>query len=116
MKHPLWNQSRRPPWSIAKARAWAAATLAPDPSKQHDEPESLTAELDGMAGLKRHPLMLAKLKLMLVRAEKLAVEKAILTGEYMKRSEVEQGRVRRAYAAKAVLERIPREMAYELRR
>ncbi len=34
----------------------------------------------------------------------------------MKRSEVEQGRVRRAYAAKAVLERIPREMAYELRR
>jgi hypothetical protein len=67
-----------------------------------------------MAGLKRHPLMLAKLKLMLVRAEKIAIEKAILTGDYMKRSEIEEGRVRRAYAAKAALERIPREMAYEL--
>ena len=114
IRHPAWDQSRTPPWEIEKARAWAARTLRPDRSKVWESPEPLTVEPGNLEALKKNPISLARLKLMIVRAEKLALEKAILSGDYLPKAEVQAGRVRRVHAAKAVLLAIPRILSREL--
>ncbi len=114
IKHPAWDQSRTPPWDIEKARTWATRTLRPDRSKVWEGPEPVTVESGDLEALKKNPISLARLKLMIVRAEKLALEKAILSGDYLLKAEVQAGRVRRVHAAKGVLLGIPRILSREL--
>ena len=82
-------------------------TLRPDRSKVWDGPEPVTVEPGNLEALKKNPISLARLKFMIVRAEKLALEKAILSVDYLPKAEVQAGRVRRVHAAKGVLLGIP---------
>lgn len=108
IKHPAWDQPRTPPWDIEKARAWAARTLRPDRSKVWEGPEPVTVEPGNLEALKKNPISLARLKLMIVRAEKLAIEKAILAGDYVPKADVQtQWRLAAIRVRTAMLE-IPR--------
>ncbi len=114
IRHPAWDQSRTPPWDIEKARAWAARTLRPDRSKVWEGPEPVTVEPGDLEALKKNPISLARLKLMIVRAEKLALEKAILSGDYLPKAEVQAGQMRRVHYAKNILLGIPRILSPQL--
>ncbi len=116
VERPDWNQSRRPPWDIAKARTWAAATLGPNPADTWKRPEIAepASEADGIEGLRKHPLQAARLKLMMTRAAKLELERAILAGEVVPRQQVEEGFVRRVLAVRSAFEALPRQLAGRL--
>ncbi|MGE0481268.1 MAG: hypothetical protein AB7Q17_12425 [Phycisphaerae bacterium] len=68
----------------------------------------------GLDALRRQPLTAAKLKLTVVRAAKLELERDILAGEYVRKSDVEQALVRRVHAVRAAFESLPRQLAAEL--
>ncbi len=131
IERPDWNQGRRPPWSIAQARAWATATLGPNPADiagmdERAETEAsavgngndprVTPPTDGSAldALRKSPLSAAKLKLTVVRAQFLELQKAILAGDYVRRAEVEEALVRRVHAVRGALEALPRQLAGRL--
>src|SRR4029434_274207 len=64
--------------------------------------------------LRKNPLNAAKLKLTVVRAQLLELQKAILSGDYIPRADVERAMVRRVFAVKAAFQAIPRHLAREL--
>jgi hypothetical protein len=113
-----WPFPKKPPWNIAEVRAWAAMTLGPNPADGSDEADATVsgngAAGNGLDALRRQPLQASKLKLNLIRAAKLELEKDILAGEYLRRRDVETALVRRAYTVKAALQGIPRTLAHEL--
>jgi phage terminase Nu1 subunit (DNA packaging protein) len=111
VKRPDWNQGPRPPWDVERAIEWSKH-LAPNPADA--EPDSVAAgasAADALEHLRRNPLSAAKLKLAVVRAQKLEIEKAILVGDLVSRRDVEIALVRRAYAVRAAFEALPRQLA-----
>lgn len=115
VNHPEWDQPRKPPWNIAKAKAWAARTLSPDPAQMWRTEQAGGGVADGgLEALKRNPLNAARLKLALVRAEKLELERKILAGDYVAWSEIETALVRRAHAVRAAFQAIPMQVAGQL--
>lgn len=111
VQRPDWNQARTPPWDIEKARTWSRR-LGPNPADMDRELDAASAPPgDAMEHLRRNPLSAAKLKLTVVRAQKLEIEKAILTGEFIPRRDVEDALVRRVHAARAAFEALPRQLA-----
>ena len=121
VEHPAWNQARKPPWNIDRATAWARDNLNPNPAAAWDESDlpterstSAAAPIDGVEALRRNPLQAARLKLAVVRAQKIELERQILSAEFVPRADVEAALVRRVHAAKAGFQALPREMAAEL--
>lgn len=111
VQRPDWNQGPRPPWDIEKARAWSKR-LGPNPADADRDADSTGVPPgDAMEHLRRNPLSAAKLKLTVVRAQKLEIEKAILTGEFIPRRDVEDALVRRVHAARAAFEALPRQLS-----
>ncbi|MFO0836929.1 MAG: hypothetical protein U1D55_00260 [Phycisphaerae bacterium] len=70
----------------------------------------------GIEALRRNPLAAAKLKLTVVRAQKLELERAILAGEFVPRRDVEQLFASCAYRVRSALEALPRQLAERLAR
>lgn len=126
VQHPAWDQPAHPPWNIEQAIAWAARTLAPNPAdawrrRVSDVGPGVTgaavygaAPDSALEALRRQPLTAAKLKLTVVRAAKLELERDILAGEFVRKSEVEQALARRVYAVRAAFEALPRQIASQL--
>lgn len=114
IKHPAWDQSRTPPWDVEKARAWAARTLRPDRSKVWEGPEPVTVEPGTLEALKKNPISLARLKLMIVRAEKLAIEKAILAGDYVPKADIQSQWNLAVVKVRTALLSLPRGLSREL--
>src|SRR5215470_4265046 len=113
INHPEWDQPRKPPWDVAKAAAWAKRVLSPDPAQTWRVEQTATGET-GLDALRKHPLNAAKLKLTVVRAQLLELQKAILSGDYIPRKDIETALVRRAYTVRAAMQAIPRQLASQL--
>ncbi|MFN0135532.1 MAG: hypothetical protein ACKVS9_05370 [Phycisphaerae bacterium] len=114
LQHPLWNQGRTPPWDIEKARMWAAATLQKNPADTYrdvDPADDVDVPPDPMESLRRNPLSAAKLRLTMVRANKLELERGILAGEFLPKRDVEDALVRRVHAVRSALQALPRQLA-----
>ncbi len=111
-----WNQPRQPPWDVERAKAWAAVTLGANPADVWKQPAAGAAGGNGdtFETLRKQPLTAARLKLALVRADMLTLQKAILAGEYVLRTEVEEALIRRVHAVRAGLEALPRQLAGQL--
>ncbi|MFO0839080.1 MAG: hypothetical protein U1D55_11220 [Phycisphaerae bacterium] len=122
MRDPRWDQPRTPPWSIERARAWAARTLAANPAEQSrprvaaDHGGGALADAGSLDALRRNPLAAAKLKLAVVRAQKLELERGILAGEFVPRRDIEQLFASCAYRVRSALEALPRQLADRLAR
>ncbi|MFO0836988.1 MAG: hypothetical protein U1D55_00555 [Phycisphaerae bacterium] len=72
------------------------------------------ADAGSLDALRRNPLAAAKLKLTVVRAQKLELERAILAGEFVPRRDVEQLFASCAYRVRAAMEALPRHLAGRL--
>src|SRR5262245_31841891 len=110
---PDWPFARRAPWpaaDVARIRAWARATLAPNPANL----DATNGDGGGLEALRRNPLSAAKLKLTLTRAEKLDLERRILAADLVPRRDVETALVRRVHAVRAAFQTLPRTMAGQL--
>ncbi|MFN0137985.1 MAG: hypothetical protein ACKVS9_17925 [Phycisphaerae bacterium] len=117
LHHPLWDQAASPPWDVERARAWAARTLQGNPADTYRDLEPATdgeAPPDPMESLRRNPLSAAKLRLTMVRANKLELERGILAGEYLLKRDVEDALIRRVHAVRSALQALPRQLAGSL--
>ncbi len=116
VQHEAWDQGREPPWDVDKAIAWGRRTLGPNPADTWKQPEIAepASEADGIEGLRKRPLQAARLKLTVVRAQKIELERAILAGEVVPRQQVEEGFVRRVLAVRSAFESLPRQLAGRL--
>ena len=59
VRHPEWDQPAQPPWNVAKAAAWAARTLAPNPADAWRDPgpsNAVNGDGGGLDALRRNPL------------------------------------------------------------
>jgi phage terminase Nu1 subunit (DNA packaging protein) len=108
-----WPFRRTPPWSAedaARIRTWARASLSPNPATLDAE----NGPGDGLDALRRNPLNAAKLRLALIRAEMLSLQKAILAAEVVPRRDIEEALVRRVHAVRSALQSLPRQLASQL--
>ncbi|MFN0137996.1 MAG: hypothetical protein ACKVS9_17980 [Phycisphaerae bacterium] len=114
LEHPLWDQGSSPPWDVERARAWAARTLQGNPADTYrdmDPGDDADPPPDPIDALRRNPLSAAKLRLTMVRANKLELERGILAGEYLLKRDVEDALVRRVHAVRSALQALPRQLA-----
>ena len=94
-KHTDWSFGG-PPWkmaTVAKIKNWQATTLRPDYNKHPDAVEPIGPISDAMRQ--------AKLMLTLERAAAVKLDRLIKEGQYLKRADVDRGRVQRIYQLKA---------------
>ena len=101
-KHAEWDQSPEPPWDIDQANRWAAEHLMPAPPRGRP----VTKEGRKLAEVRRDQAV--------ARTKLLRLDLQERRGDLVSRSEVEEGQVRRVHAARAALERLPRELASRL--
>lgn len=105
LKHPTWDLPNKPPWDVAKVKAWRAANLEDDRNPEGrvvagpGRPKKAVAD-------SKHPITRDKERLASIRADLLEIERDKKRGDMIGRAEVEEGQIRRVYAAKAALERL----------
>lgn len=108
-KRAEWNQSRRGPWSVEKARRWAAATLGADRNpdqhvRRRPAPDADADGLDPFKAIRRNPLAAARLRKEIAAATKLELQSKIISGEWVPRAEAEAALILRITRFKADLE------------
>lgn len=111
---PRWTFARRGPWNVAAVRAWAENTLEPHQGIKPlgdgtDEGGDGESEASILAGLS--PERAAKLRLVIARARKVELDRAILTGVYQRRADVERANVARVHAVRGALLALPQQLA-----
>ena len=106
LANPEWPFGQSPPWNIAKVKAWAKRSLAPNPA----ETDADVAPAPSAAGVAK-PLSAerqAKLRLTREKLKRARLDRALLEGRLVDRAEVEAQRLARIQAVKAALLALPR--------
>lgn len=124
LKRPDWKFAATGPWNVEQVRAWRDATLSPahhDGGKRRKRPAQppkdtvagvsagLDAELAKLDVEKR-----ARVNLLVERRLAIELDREIRSGRYMRREDVERGRVARIHAVRARLQALPRQAASDL--
>lgn len=135
IKRPEWKFGKQGPWNIADVRRWRAATFmeshrqrgtktkaarkpsppqppataAAEPDATSADAKALDVELKGMDAEKA-----ARIRLLLARASSVEFDRQVKGGRYLRREDVERGRVARIHAVRSRLQALPRQAASDL--
>ena len=100
-----WPVRKRPPWSLSELhtiREWSKG-LKHAAERAAGEPGLAGGNGTGLADLRNNPERMAKLQLTVSRRALLELERGIKAGEFVRKTDVEAGRVQRILAVKEAL-------------
>lgn len=113
LRHEAWVFGRRPPWDVAKVRAWADIHLKADPAKEyHDQladAESGKGDFESLGLLTRVRAQAVIERTLLIRQKRL-----LDAGKLHDVDECRQRRLRQIHAVKGALLAMPRSVASSL--